>query len=588
MAERGPARLSRRELVKSGAAPLLVPHGSSALDLPAVPRNRQLILRGGGEAGRFVNPGIWNGYAAGADERTGLALLHEPMAFYSALTDMYDLWLSEGWGYNADSTGLQIFVRSGVTWSDGTPFTAADVAFTINALRDAGPAVAASAYFAPFVEEAVASSDTEVLVGFKIPTPRFMFTAFLYRFDEGFPILPKHIFEGQDLATFANFDPARGLPVTTGPWQVVQATADEIVLDRRDSWWAAEQGLVNGLPAVERIVFLPEGDEDQTAEQLAGDEIDSSTDLRPQTIAAVMARNPKVTSFTGSRPPYGSVSRGPISLYLNCGNDPYYEPAVRWALSTFIDRQQLVDTALDGAGTVAAVPMPPFAGLKPYIDGVADLFQQPPTPGFAPDQGAGLLTTVGWTTENRIWTKNGKPLTVPIAGTAAMADIGQAVADQLKAQGVDASFEVAPDLATRLQAGDYDAALSGHDGSINGDPYYTAALYQAESVAVPDGRPVNITGWLDYAYDALVEEMALTPIDHEPQADPEKLLDLWQQAMAIWSPALPAIPLLEAYDRVPLNQTYWSGWPSSGDPSTPPAFWHRTFQLVLNRLRAAR
>ena len=57
--------------------------------------------------------------------------------------------------------------------------------------------------------------------------------------------------------------------------------------------------------------------------------------------------------------------------------------------------------------------------------------------------------------------------------------------------------------------------------------------------------------------------------------------------MAIWLPELPDVQLLETYDRVPLNQTYWRGWPSSGDPYTTSAFWHLTFPLVLNRFRAA-
>lgn len=583
-----PSGLSRRGLLKSGAAlsvsaPFVGAAFASSQELPDVPRNRQLILSGGGEGGRFVAPEVWNGYASGA---AGVGLIHEPMAFYNALTDMYTLWLSEGWGYSPDNMGLQIFVRRGVSWSDGTPFGAGDVAFTINALRDAGPAVAASATVAPYVEEAVASNEGEVLVAFKIPAPRFMFNAFVYGFDHGFPILPKHIFEGKDLASFGNFDLARGLPVTTGPWQVVQASPDQIVLDRRDAWWAVEQGVVSALPAVERVVYLPWSDEDEVAKELAGDEIDSATALRPQTIATLLARNPKATTQTGTQPPYGNVDRGPISLYVNCERAPYSDPAVRWAISSFIDRQQVIDDALDGAGSVSGLPMPPYPGLASYVDGVADLLQRSPTTEFDPKKGTGLLTDAGWTKENGVWTKDGQALTVPIEGTEEMAEIGAAVAGQLAAQGIDASFTVASDFLARFVAGEYDAGLAGHHGSFSGDPYYTAALSQTRSDAVPGGRPVNVNRWHNDAYDALVEEMALTAIDHEPQADPEKLLDLWQQAMAIWLPELPEIQLLTSCDRIPLNQTYWTGWPSRGSPTAPASFEHLTLQLVLNGLRA--
>ena len=79
---------------------------------------------------------------------------------------------------------------------------------------------------------------------------------------------------------------------------------------------------------------------------------------------------------------------------------------------------------------------------------------------------------------------------------------------------------------------------------------------------------------------------ALTPIGHEPQADPEKLLDPWQRAMAIWLPELPEIQLQESYHRIPLNLTCWTRWPAESDPYTNSAFWHLMFPLVLNELKA--
>ncbi len=97
---------------------------------------------------------------------------------------------------------------------------------------------------------------TDVLLTFKIPAPRFMYFM-TYKYDIGFYIVPKHIFEGQDWTTFENFDIAAGLPVTTGPWKVILTSAEQKIIDRRDSWWAVDQGLVPALPAVERIIYLP-------------------------------------------------------------------------------------------------------------------------------------------------------------------------------------------------------------------------------------------------------------------------------------------------------------------------------------------
>jgi peptide/nickel transport system substrate-binding protein len=99
-----------------------------------IPRERTLFLRWGGQEGRFVDHDLWNGYAIGANHQNGLGILYEPLAYYSAFADETYPWLAEDWEYNDDSTELTINLRSGIEWSDGEPFTAEDVAFTLNHL----------------------------------------------------------------------------------------------------------------------------------------------------------------------------------------------------------------------------------------------------------------------------------------------------------------------------------------------------------------------------------------------------------------------------------------------------------------------
>ena len=176
-----------------------------------------------------------------------VGILHEPLAFYSAFADKTYPWLAESWEFNADYTALTIKLRSGIKWSDGTPFTAEDVAYTIKTAGSLGPLIKWGVDIQTFLKDAVATNDTQVDISFMIPAPRFMF--FLtYKYDLGVTIIPKHIFDGQDWTTFENFDLAKGLPLTTGPWQVVSSTQQQKVIDRRDSWWAVDQGLVPACP----------------------------------------------------------------------------------------------------------------------------------------------------------------------------------------------------------------------------------------------------------------------------------------------------------------------------------------------------
>ena len=85
------------------------------------------------------------------------------------------------------------------------PFSAEDVAYTLNSLRDLGPKVRWGVDVQQAVEKAAATDANTVVIDFKIPAPRFFFFM-TYKYDIGVYIVPKHIFDGQDWTTFKHFD----------------------------------------------------------------------------------------------------------------------------------------------------------------------------------------------------------------------------------------------------------------------------------------------------------------------------------------------------------------------------------------------
>ena len=84
---------------------------------------------------------MWSPYNLGGTLQQGVALFHEPLVFADMLDGHEYPWLAESWEYNDDATELTYHLREGVTWSDGEPFTAEDVAYTLNTLRDLGSEV---------------------------------------------------------------------------------------------------------------------------------------------------------------------------------------------------------------------------------------------------------------------------------------------------------------------------------------------------------------------------------------------------------------------------------------------------------------
>ncbi len=72
-----------------------------------------------------------------------------------------------------------------------------------------------------------------------------------------------------------------------------------------------------------------------------------------------------------------------------------------------------------------------------------------------------------------MWTKNGQGINVPIEAFQVMDDIGPVIVQQLKNQGIEASYAQPPDFFDRFGPGDWNASLFGHGGSVGNDPYDT-------------------------------------------------------------------------------------------------------------------
>jgi peptide/nickel transport system substrate-binding protein len=566
------------EPTKPAAAPAATATAAPAAapgQLKQVPRNRTLRVGYLGDR-KWIDAELWNPYAVGANHQTGSMLLYEPLAYYSAFADKMHYWLAESHQYSPDFKQLTIKTRSGITWSDGKPFSAEDIAYTFTALKDLGSKVRWGADVQQFVETATATDANTVVIKFKVPAPRFFFYT-AYKFDIGIYPVPKHIFEGQDWTKFTHFDLAKGWPVTTGPWKVVGASPDGKIIDRRDDWWAVKAGLAQ-LPKVERIIKLTGFQEQQLVTSLISNELDHCMPI-VNSYKAILPANPKITTFSGRKPPYGYKDWWPLSLYVNNEKKPFDDPDVRWALSYFLNRKQIIEVSYEGANEMSRLPMPDYPPLKPYFDVVKDLLEKYDTNAYDPAKGAELLTKKGWQKQNNVWTKDGQPLKMEILGFPFLSALGPVVAQQLKNQGVDATYAMPPNAGDLFTKGEYVACLYGHGGSVS-DPYETLRLYQSSSVALPGAHQSNFARWKNADYDKIVDAVYVTPME-----DKQKLLGLFRQAMEIWLPNLPDIQLVHLFHTIARNETYWTGWPSEQDPYVNEASWHLTWPLVLNRLQ---
>ncbi|MCB0060688.1 MAG: ABC transporter substrate-binding protein [Caldilineaceae bacterium] len=576
----GPAETGSEAASVSNASDSGSTAAVSASGLKEVPRNRTHIFMGGGREGQFVDHELWNPYAIGSNHQIGPNIIYEPLAFYSAFADEELLWLAESYEYNDDFTELTIKTRQGINWSDGEPFTAEDVAYTLDTLREIGSAVRWGVDVQQFVEEVELVDENTVVVHLNVPAPRF-FYFMTYKYDIGVYIVPKHIFEGQDWTTFTAFDLDKGWPVTTGPFTVVASSPEQKIFDRRDSWWAADQGLAP-MPQMERVIRLPAPPEQQAIQAFITNEIDTGFTMQPTSFTTIFAENDAITTHSGREAPYGYLDWWPVSMYVNNEKEPYNDARVRWALSYFIDRQQVVDIGWSGANTISRIPMPPYPPLMRYFDKIEPIFAEYNTSEFNPDKGTALLEEAGFTKDgDGNWMKpDGTPFVIDAMFPQFLSGMALVVVEQLKNQGIDVRPSSPPDYLDRFSSGDYEVQFFGHGGSVR-DPYYTLRLYQSSSKAVPGDHQVNFSKWSNPEYDAIVDQVFVTPMD-----DYETLENLFYDAMNIWLPELPDIPLTELYHRIGHNNTYWTNWPEGDDAYVNGASWHLTHLMVLWNLEA--
>jgi peptide/nickel transport system substrate-binding protein len=554
----------------------------AAAQVAEVPREETLVAVRSRQAGKFIDELIWNPFLPAGEHQLGSHMMYEPLAFYSAFEDKTTMWLAEGFEYSDDYMTLTVKTRPNVTWSDGEPFTAEDVAYTFNKLAEVGSKVKWGADVQQFLDTAEATDANTAVFHFKVPAPRF-FDFVTYKFDIGVYIVPKHIFENEDFATFTHFDLAKGWPVTTGAWRVVYSGPEQKVLDRAESWWGVEAG-VGELPAPRRFVYLPDPGEQGLVSGIIENQYDIDTGIQPTSFATVFAGNEKVTTWTGRESPFGYIDWWPHSLYVNNEVPPYDDPNVRWALSYYLNRQQIIDIAWLGASLPSTLFVPDYPPLKPFLEAAQPLIDENPYLEFNPEKGDALLTEKGWAKDgNGMWAdETGKPVELDIISFFDFTSVGPVVVEQLRQAGIAATYSEPPNFFDRFYGGEYVAGLFGHGGSYSSDVYYSLRLYQSASIKIPAGHLANYSLWHNDEYDKLVDDLyGISP------TETEKVMEIWEKALSIWLPELPDIQLTQGFHRLPTNTTYWTNWPDAENPYVNTAHWHLTWPLVVHMLQPA-
>jgi peptide/nickel transport system substrate-binding protein len=395
--------------------------------------------------------------------------------------------LAERWDVTDDGRTYTFHLRSGVRWHDGEPFSSADVQFTFeHALLEFHSRTRAA------LRSVLAGIDTPdaktVVFRFKEP-----YAPLLQRLDVvEASILPKHLFEGTDVANA----PANLQPVGTGPFRFVAYEKGEMVeLEKNPDYFRV------GFPKVDRLVFRIAPSTTTAVMALERGEIDYLPGLPGSEIERLRSL-PSITITPSAGGSGGSFCQDVV--IPNLTHPALRDLRVRRAIYMALDRQAIVDRVYFGQGTPSTGP----------ISRRLEWVYSPDVRAYPHDQAEAerLLDAAGHTGMGEA-----PRLVLTFTHPTGSARLGQAMRDQLKRVGIDLKLEALDFNASVEKAfvrKDFDLGFAsfcnGADPEIG-----VRRVYDSDNIApIPFS---NGAGYRNPEVDRLLQEGATT-LDRQARA----------------------------------------------------------------------
>jgi peptide/nickel transport system substrate-binding protein len=384
--------------------------------------------------------------------------------------------LADSWKISDDKLIYTFFIKKGIKWHDGVPFTSHDVVFSYNKIMD--PNVDAPHLRSYYKDIKKVQALDDYTVRFTYARPYFL----ALEFCGGMPIVPQHIFENGDF----NSNPAGRSPVGTGPYRFLRwDTGKEIVLERNENYWGKR-------PHMKRIVFKLISDPTVILQVLKREEIDftglTAIQWARQTSSQRFLKNfDKLSYFTPNFNYIGWNMKRPF----------FSDKRVRTAMTYLVNRKLILEKILYNLGDVVTSPF--------YINSPEYDHSIEPYP-YDPEEARQLLDQAGWIDHDGdgIRDKDGIKFEFEFlipSGSVAGEQISTILKEELKRIGIRMNIRKLEwaVFTKQLDERKFDAVTLGWSLGIESDPYQIWHSSQAE-------KGSNYVGFMNEKADRLIEE----------------------------------------------------------------------------------
>ena len=503
----GAGRFSRRDFIRRSAGTVVIAGGLPAI-LAACTKAGETTpsVVPSGSSGAVTSGTLRVGWSSEPDTLNPLTsfsteanevlqLIYDKLNDYDADLNI-QASLADTTTASADGKTVTYALRQGVTWHDGTPFTADDVVFTFSSIKDGG-----SSQYAQWLTDMTGISAVDpqtVEVTYKRPQA----------FDPGLaiPILPAHIW--QDLTPaqvqkFPNDAPVGTGPFTFGSWEHGQT----VQVERNDNFW--------GTPAAaSTVIWVLYQNEDVMAQGLESNEVDILPEV-PPTIWDGLSTGGDVKPLSLPSFSFHHIGINVSDQPTSGGNPLLLDRQVRQALSLAVDRNQLVQIALAGHGLPGSVLLPPAMGVFQLLIPEADQLNA------KADEARQLLDQAGYAPgSDGIREKDGQRLEfrlIAIESTTVDVRAAQLFANAAEDVGIKLNLTTLDEntlgsTVYNIDAPDWDIFVWGWDSGVN-DPNYLLGVPLTSQIG---GN--NDVFYSNPEYDALYDEQA-TELDIPARLD---------------------------------------------------------------------
>ena len=551
----------------------------------ALPRNETLYFNGQ-QWGAVVG---WNPYgssnnnamAIAAGDSARVPMFETPYLYNMLDGQMYPLLADGPWAWNADMTEITFKIKSVAKWSDGTPVTAEDVAYTwathvkYNTGTGAGNV--------PYIKDIVAKDAQTVVVQAVLgengkalnPLAVAAYVSSNYVAQKAWTQKLEERSGGD--ATKLQSDPAEDV-VYSGPYHKFFADDTKVVLVRDDNYWGQDASMWGALPAPKYLAHVIYKDNAAGSVALAKGEVDVSQQFNSNVNLLWESYGLPISTYLPEAP-YGIGASLPTAFY-NLNSYGLDQVAVRKAIAMAVDYPTIIANAMTNqSATFDQVPrslMNPTPGEQAMYDheAVKDLQWA----GNDIEGANALLDEAGIVdTDGDGWREyNGQKLTYIATCPNGWSDWQAAievVAAAGKKIGIDITtnypeWSVYQTVVTKSDAPlaeGYDIFMMWSAGAGPTMPWGRIRnLLSSEWV----GQASNWSGnWGQYSNPRVDELIVAIP----GETDPAKLKEMYTELVKIYLTDIPSFTLMyrpQSFHTV--NETVWTNFPHQDDGTNPP------------------